>query len=143
VPAVIFIASPIDDTHHNPFHGNWSHRADFNNGVDIPKEIRTVVGNLPYDPHNYGGFTDDRAHNYGQDRHAMQLGHFSGMVGNLIQEDTVTQASMGRSWIARRNTSRRVTSPSSMPGASCWTPLPMLLPAANRQERVLGWTTEM
>jgi phthalate 4,5-dioxygenase oxygenase subunit len=53
------------------------------------------VGDLPYDPRNFGGFTSDRDHNYGQDREAMKNGHFSGFVGNLLQEDTVTQASMG------------------------------------------------
>jgi hypothetical protein len=55
----------------------------------------TVVGDLPYDPHNFGGFTSNREHNFGQDREAMKNGHFSGFVGNLLQEDTVTQASMG------------------------------------------------
>jgi hypothetical protein len=57
--------------------------------------MSTVVGNLPYDPNNFGGFTSDREHNFGQDREAMKNGHFSGFVGNLLQEDTVTQASMG------------------------------------------------
>jgi phthalate 4,5-dioxygenase oxygenase subunit len=95
VPAVIFIVSPIDDTHHNLFYGVWSNHSDFNNGRDIPQEMMTVVGDLPYDPHNFGGFTADREHNFGQDRDAMKKGHFSGFVGNLLQEDTVTQASMG------------------------------------------------
>jgi phthalate 4,5-dioxygenase oxygenase subunit len=95
VPAVIFIVSPIDDTHHNLFYGVWSNHSDFNNGRDVPQEMLTVVGDLPYDPHNFGGFTADREHNFGQDRDAMKKGHFSGFVGNLLQEDTVTQASMG------------------------------------------------
>ena len=95
VPAVIFIVSPIDDTHHNLFYGAWSNHPGFNNGDGVPEEMSTVVGNLPYDPHNFGGFTSDRDHNYGQDREAMKNGHFSGFVGNLLQEDTVTQASMG------------------------------------------------
>ena len=95
VLAVAFIVSPIDDTHHNLFYGVWSDRPDFNNGRDIPKEMLSVVGDLAYDPHNFGGFTGDRDNNYGQDRQAMKDGHFSGFVGNLLQEDTVTQASMG------------------------------------------------
>jgi phthalate 4,5-dioxygenase len=95
VPAVIFIVSPIDDTHHNLFYGAWSNHAGFNNGDGVPEEMSTVVGDLPYDPHNFGGFTSDHEHNYGQAREAMKKGHFSGFVGNLLQEDTVTQASMG------------------------------------------------
>ena len=53
------------------------------------------MGDRPFDPHNYGGFSAGRDENYGQDREAMARGHFSGFTGNLIQEDTVTQASMG------------------------------------------------
>ena len=48
-----------------------------------------------YDPFNYGGFSGSREDNYGQNRAAMQQGHFSGFTGNLLQEDMVTQASMG------------------------------------------------
>jgi phthalate 4,5-dioxygenase len=95
VPAVIFIVSPIDDTHHNLFYGAWSNHSDLDNGRDVPQEMMTVVGDLPYDPYNFGGFTGDRESNFGQDRQAMKNGHFSGFVGNLLQEDTVTQASMG------------------------------------------------
>jgi phthalate 4,5-dioxygenase len=73
----------------------WSNHPGFNNGEGVPEEMSTVVGSLPYDPHNFGGFTSDRDHNFGQDREAMKNGHFSGFVGNLLQEDTVTQASMG------------------------------------------------
>ena len=55
----------------------------------------SIAGNLPHDPHNFGRFTGDRDHNYGQDREAMKNGHFSGFIGNLLQEDMVVQASMG------------------------------------------------
>jgi phthalate 4,5-dioxygenase len=92
---VIFITSPIDDTHHNLFFGGWSNTVAINNGRDVPQEVIQFVGNRPYDPHNFGGFDGDRDSNYGQDRAAMRDGHFSGFVGNLLQEDTVTQASMG------------------------------------------------
>ena len=95
VSGVIFIAVPIDDTHHNLFHGVWSDTTDINNGKDFPAAIASAVGNLPYDPHDYGRFTGSREENYGQDRQAMKNGHFSGFAGNLIQEDMVTQASMG------------------------------------------------
>src|ERR1700730_10211587 len=95
IQGVIFITSPIDDTHHNLFLGAWSNTADINNGFDVPEAQASIVGNRPYDPHNFGGVSGDREHNYGQDREAMKNGHFSGFVGNLLQEDTVTQASMG------------------------------------------------
>jgi nitrite reductase/ring-hydroxylating ferredoxin subunit len=94
LPGVIFITSPIDDTHHNLFFGCWSHE-DINDGVGVPESQRELVGDRPYDPHNFGGFSGSRDDNYGQDRAAMQLGHFSGFMGNLLQEDMVTQASMG------------------------------------------------
>ena len=44
---------------------------------------------------NYGGFSGGREDNWGQYRQAMKQGHFSGFTGNLLQEDMVTQASMG------------------------------------------------
>jgi len=94
VPAVIFITSPVDDTHHNLFYGAWSLTRDLD-PAEIPDFMAFAIGNLPYDPHDFGRFTGDRDHNFGQDRAAMKRGHFSGMVGNLLQEDLVTQASMG------------------------------------------------
>ena len=57
--------------------------------------MRVVIGDRPYDPHDFGGFTAGRDEAFGQDRDAMNAGHFSGFTGNLIQEDMVTQASMG------------------------------------------------
>jgi nitrite reductase/ring-hydroxylating ferredoxin subunit len=96
VPAVIFIVSPIDDHHHNLFYGVYSPYKDFAfdaNGA--PSYLAGVTGSLPYDPHNFGRFTGDRDANWGQNRQAMREGHFSGFDGNLIQEDMVTQASMG------------------------------------------------
>jgi phthalate 4,5-dioxygenase oxygenase subunit len=90
----IFIASPTDDTHHNLFHGAFSDR-DIHDGVHVPDVMRPLVGDRPYDPLNYGGFSGSREENYGQNREAMHLGHFSGFTGNLLQEDMATQASMG------------------------------------------------
>jgi phthalate 4,5-dioxygenase oxygenase subunit len=95
VPGVIFIASPIDDYHHNMFFGTWSRTGDINNGKDVPAFMSDVIGDLPYDPHNFGRFTAGRDAAYGQNRAAMKDGHFSGFTGNLLQEDMVTQASMG------------------------------------------------
>jgi phthalate 4,5-dioxygenase oxygenase subunit len=94
VPAVVFITWPIDDTHHNLFYGVWTVDRELEPG-QIPDFMSFAIGNLPYDPNNFGRFTDDRDHNFGQDREAMRQGHYSGMVGNLLQEDLVTQASMG------------------------------------------------
>jgi phthalate 4,5-dioxygenase oxygenase subunit len=95
VPGVIFIVSPIDDTHHNVFYGVWSPTTEITNGRDFPAVLASANGDLPYDPHNFGRFTGDRDHNYGQNREAMKNGHFSGFTGNLLVEDMVTQASMG------------------------------------------------
>jgi phthalate 4,5-dioxygenase len=92
---VIFIASPIDDTHHNLFFGSWSETDDFNTGDEVPDRQRILMGDRPYDPHDFGGFSAGRDENFGQDREAMRDGHFSGFLGNLLQEDIVTQVSMG------------------------------------------------
>jgi phenylpropionate dioxygenase-like ring-hydroxylating dioxygenase large terminal subunit len=93
-PHSIFIASPIDDTHHNLFYGAFSDD-DINDGIHAPEFVKVITGDRPYDPSNFGGFSGSREENYGQDRDAMRRGHFSGFTGNLIQEDMVTQASMG------------------------------------------------
>jgi phthalate 4,5-dioxygenase oxygenase subunit len=93
-PHSIFIASPIDDTHHNLFFGAFSHK-DFNDGVNLPEFARQLVDDRPYDPFDYGGFSGSPEDSYGQNRAAMRQGHFSGFTGNLLQEDMVTQASMG------------------------------------------------
>jgi hypothetical protein len=68
---------------------------DIHDGAHLPDFTRQLVGNRRYDPFSYGGFSGSREDNYGQDRTAMQHGHFSGFTGNLLQEDMVTQASMG------------------------------------------------
>jgi phthalate 4,5-dioxygenase oxygenase subunit len=93
-PNAIFIASPTDDTHHNLFHGAFADK-DIHDGVHLPDFTRQLVGDRGYDPFNYGGFSGSRDENYGQNREAMQDGHFSGFTGNLLQEDMATQASMG------------------------------------------------
>ena len=95
-PGVIFITSPVDDTHHTLFSGCWSDSVDIvGPGQPIPRSQLSTVGDSALDPHDYGGFSGGREDNWGQDRQAMAEGHFSGFTGNLIQEDTVTQASMG------------------------------------------------
>ncbi len=94
VPAVLFITSPIDDTHHNLFYGTWSLTRDLD-AASVPDFMSFAIGNRPFDQQNFGGFSAGRDQNFGQDREAMRAGHYSGMVGNLLQEDMVTQASMG------------------------------------------------
>jgi nitrite reductase/ring-hydroxylating ferredoxin subunit len=94
---VIFIASPVDDTHHVLFYGFWSVNSEINDGlyISVPLGSETVVGDRPLDINNFGGFTADRDSNWGQNREAMARGHFSGFTGNLLQEDIITQLSMG------------------------------------------------
>jgi nitrite reductase/ring-hydroxylating ferredoxin subunit len=94
---VIFIVSPVDDHNHVLFHGFWSYDTVISDGryEELPPEREAMVGDRPFDVHDYGGFSGGRDDNWGQDREAMANGHFSGFTGNLIQEDTVTQVSMG------------------------------------------------
>jgi phthalate 4,5-dioxygenase len=97
VDGVIFIVSPVDDTHHVLFFGFWSMSREINDGLylGVPPAQQSIVGDRPFDLDNFGGFSGGRDQNWGQDREAMQRGHFSGFTGNLLQEDTVTQLSMG------------------------------------------------
>lgn len=92
---MLFITAPVDDHHHNLFYGIWSPDKDVHDGVHMPEFMSRAVGNKPYDPHDYGGFSGTAENNWGQDREAMRNGHFSGFLGNLLQEDMVTQVSMG------------------------------------------------
>src|SRR4029453_11976087 len=75
----------------------WAAGFDINDGLylSIPRAQRGIVGDRPFDVTNFGGVTGGRDGNWGQDREAMGRGHFSGFTGNLLQEDTVTQISMG------------------------------------------------
>jgi phthalate 4,5-dioxygenase oxygenase subunit len=97
VDGVIFIVSPVDDTHHLLFFGFWSVNREINDGLylGVPSAQQSIVGDRPFDVNDFGGFSGGRDENWGQDREAMRNGHFSGFTGNLLQEDTVTQVSMG------------------------------------------------
>jgi nitrite reductase/ring-hydroxylating ferredoxin subunit len=97
VGGVIFIASPADDTHHVLFYGFWSVNSEINDGlyVSMPLGTETTLGDRPIDINNFGGFSGGRDENWGQNRDAMRRGHFSGFSGNLLQEDIITQLSMG------------------------------------------------
>jgi phthalate 4,5-dioxygenase oxygenase subunit len=97
VDGVIFIASPVDDTHHVLFYGFWSLNAEINDGLylSLPRGTETTLGDRPIDINNFGGFSLGRDESWGQNRDAMRRGHFSGFTGNLLQEDIITQLSMG------------------------------------------------
>ncbi len=97
VDGIIFIVSPVDDTHHILFYGFWSVGREIHDGryQGVPAAQEAVNGDRPFDVENFGGFSGGRDDNWGQDREAMRKGHFSGFTGNLLQEDTVTQVSMG------------------------------------------------
>ena len=94
---VIFIVSPVDDHHHVLFFGHWRLDRTAHDGTyqQVPEDHASILGDRPFDVNDFGGFSGDRDENWGQDREAMARGHFSGFTGNLLQEDTVTQISMG------------------------------------------------
>lgn len=97
VDGTIFIVSPTDDEHHVLFFGLWSNDRDLHDGryAEVPDAQRPLVGDRPFDREDFGGFSGGRDDNWGQNRAAMDAGHFSGFTGNLLQEDIITQVSMG------------------------------------------------
>lgn len=97
VDGTIFIVSPVDDHHHVLFFGLWSNDRDLHDAqyADVPDAQRPLVGDRPFDREDFGGFSGGRDDNWGQNRAAMATGHFSGFTGNLLQEDIITQVSMG------------------------------------------------
>lgn len=97
VDGTIFIVSPVDDHHHVLFFGLWADDRDLHDGTyaEVPDAQRPLVGDRPFDREDFGGFSGGRDDNWGQNRAAMEAGHFSGFTGNLLQEDIITQVSMG------------------------------------------------
>jgi hypothetical protein len=53
-----------------------------------------LEGELP-DPRNFLSLQGDRSNRWGQDRDAMNQGHWSGFTHSAIEEDGVVQTSMG------------------------------------------------
>ena len=94
---VIFIVSPVDDHHHVLFFGHWRLEREAHDGLyeRVPEDHASIVGDRPFDVENFGAASGSREEVWGQNRVAMESGHFSGLTGNLLQEDTVTQISMG------------------------------------------------
>jgi len=87
---VIFIVTPVDDTHHLLFHGYYSEnskQSPVTNGVMMPDGVADI--------NNFAPLPGGRAGRWGQNRELMKSGHFTGFVNNLIEEDMVVQASMG------------------------------------------------
>jgi len=97
VDGTIFIVSPTDDHHHVLFFGLWSNARDLHDAryLEVPDAQRPLVGDRPFDREDFGGFARGRDDSWGQNRAAMAAGHFSGFTGNLLQEDIITQVSMG------------------------------------------------
>jgi len=83
-----FIAVPVDDETHLLFWLIWNDSAPL---IDVSTFTKNE-----YDDDNYATFRGTRDTNWGQDRAAMDAGHFSGFTENLIAEDVVVQISMGR-----------------------------------------------
>ncbi len=88
----IFIAVPVDDTHHLLFFGYFSEQLVLDENTP---RVRALIGNGRVDPHNFAPFTGSRENNWGQDRAMMARGHFTGFTDNLLEEDIVVQVSMG------------------------------------------------
>jgi nitrite reductase/ring-hydroxylating ferredoxin subunit len=87
---VIFIVTPVDDTHHLLFHGYYSEKTKqdpITHGVMPPDRVADI--------NNFAPLPGGRAGRWGQDRALMASGHFTGFGNNLIEEDMVVQASMG------------------------------------------------
>jgi hypothetical protein len=86
----IFAFTPIDDTHHQVFFGNY--------GVVMQmgqREFRSVRQDIETDPRNFAAAGGDRSNRWGQDRELMDAGHFTGVARSVIDEDALVQVSMG------------------------------------------------
>ncbi|MDB5451555.1 MAG: hypothetical protein JWO33_133 [Caulobacteraceae bacterium] len=89
----IFIAVPVDDYNHLLLYGYFSADETFD---DQTPRVQALIGNGRVDHHNFAPFAGGREDNWGQDRALMDEGHHSGFGNNLLEEDFVVQASMGR-----------------------------------------------
>jgi phthalate 4,5-dioxygenase oxygenase subunit len=85
----LFAFAPVDDTQHLLFFGNYG---------ESPMSQREVAGvrdGYEPDPHNMVSLSGGRWNRWGQDRAAMNNGHWSGFTNSALDEDTVVQVSMG------------------------------------------------
>jgi len=88
----IFIAVPVDDTHHLLFFGYFSEQLVLDENAP---RVQALIGNGRLDRHDFAPFKGSRENRWGQDREAMAAGHFTGFTDNLLEEDIVVQVSMG------------------------------------------------
>jgi hypothetical protein len=84
--ASLYFFVPVDDQSHLQFFGFFSQHGPL--GSFFMRDGCT-------DPDNYVAVQGSRANNWGQDREAMDNGHFSGFVDHVLLEDAVVQASIG------------------------------------------------
>lgn len=83
----MFISVPMDNTSHLHFFGLWNEDASCEEDA-----ARLHIDDR--DDDNYVNLRRDQKA-WGQDRDAMQRGHFTGFANALLEEDMVVQASMG------------------------------------------------
>jgi phthalate 4,5-dioxygenase oxygenase subunit len=84
--ASLYLFVPVDDHSHLQFFGFFSQYEPL--GAFFIRDRCT-------DPDNYVELQGSRENNWGQDREAMEQGHFSGFLDHVLLEDAVVQASMG------------------------------------------------
>jgi phthalate 4,5-dioxygenase oxygenase subunit len=84
-----FAFGPIDDNHHILFFGNFGE-----DPLGLREVSGALEGDLP-DSRNFASISGDRPRRWGQDRAAMDEGHWSGFTRSAIQEDAMVQVSMG------------------------------------------------
>jgi len=91
--ASVFIAVPVDDTHHLLFWGHYNRTGPVRHGVN--KLAGLAAPGLEYDINNFANIQLDADQRWGQDRQAMSAGHYSGFPRCIVDEDIVVQQSMG------------------------------------------------
>lgn len=84
--ASLYLFVPIDDHSHLQFFGFFSQFSPL--GAFFLRDRCT-------DPDNYVEVQGSAENNWGQDRDAMDRGHYSGFIDHVLLEDAVVQASMG------------------------------------------------
>jgi len=82
----VFISVPVDDETHMLFFGFWDNEGSL---ADISKYFAGL------DPDNLVSGTFEPDNRWGQDRAAMDEGHFSGFPQSVLHEDVGVQMSMG------------------------------------------------
>ena len=91
--ADFFISVPMDNHNHMLFFGFYHLKRPV-----TQEECMDYIANEEANPNlnNYANLGSTPDEHWGQDRDAMERGHFSGFTRNIIAEDVVVQASMGR-----------------------------------------------